>query len=126
MKIGASYTIGEYLLPKILAKLQIEFPKIIPAVSIGNTEEIGKKLIHHEIDIGLIEGHFTHPQILSEKFSIDKMYIIKGGRQSLEREVILSREELENETWIIREQGSGTREVLEVFFRKIIFIPNVS
>lgn len=118
LRIGASYTIGEYLLPKILAKLQIDFPKIIPSVSIGNTEDIGKKLIHHEIDIGLIEGHFTHPQILSEKFSTDKMYIITGGRQCLKGETMISRVDLEQKTWIIREQGSGTREVLEEFFKK--------
>ncbi|RDW15644.1 LysR family transcriptional regulator [Oceanobacillus chungangensis] len=118
LKIGASYTIGEYLLPKILARLQVEFPKIIPSVFIGNTEDIGKKLIHHEIDIGLIEGQFVHPQILSEKFSTDKMYIITGGRQSLKGEVTISNEKLEQQTWIIREQGSGTREVLEDFFKK--------
>ncbi|WP_085991333.1 LysR substrate-binding domain-containing protein [Oceanobacillus senegalensis] len=117
LKIGASYTIGEYMLPKFLARLQEWYPKIIPAVSIGNTEEIGKKLINHEIDIGLIEGKVSHTRIVTKEFAMDDMYIIAGGREALEGEKI-SKSFLEKQTWIIREEGSGTRAMLEKFLEK--------
>lgn len=118
LKIGASYTIGEYVLPKILAKLQEEYPNIVPEVSIGNTGEIGFQLLQHEIDIGLIEGDYTHPQFSVLQFDVDKMYIIAANRPSLMIEERISIKDLENETWIIRELGSGTRKVQEEFFKK--------
>ncbi|MFC4023882.1 LysR family transcriptional regulator [Oceanobacillus longus] len=118
LKIGASYTIGEYLLPKLLAELQERYPQIVPEVTIGNTDEIGSQLLHHEIDIGLIEGNYSHQQFSVEQFSTDKMYIIAAKRQPYKVEEEVSIEDLEKETWIIRESGSGTRKVLENFFEK--------
>ncbi|WP_067727070.1 LysR family transcriptional regulator [Oceanobacillus damuensis] len=118
LKIGASYTIGEYVLPELLARLQETYPRILPEVSIGNTEEIGTKLLHHEIDIGLIEGNYSHQQISVEQFATDEMYIIAGNRTSYTLEEQISIEDLKNETWIIREEGSGTRKVVEEFFQK--------
>ncbi|MFD1849048.1 LysR family transcriptional regulator [Oceanobacillus bengalensis] len=120
LKIGASYTIGEYLLPQILAQLQFQYPDIIPIVSIGNTEDIGKKLIQHEIDIGLIEGEFSHPQIQAKDFWTDEMYIISSSRQPL---LIRTYKDLEKQTWIIREEGSGTRKMLERFFESYHISP---
>ncbi|RKQ35598.1 LysR family transcriptional regulator [Oceanobacillus halophilus] len=117
LKIGASYTIGEYLLPKILARLQQEYPRINPTVSIGNTEDIGTKLIYRDIDIALIEGNYSHPQIVTEQFATDDMYIIASAREPLLIETISS-DYLAGHTWIIREEGSGTREMLEEFFKK--------
>ncbi|MBR3117934.1 MULTISPECIES: LysR family transcriptional regulator [Oceanobacillus] len=118
LKIGASYTIGEYVLPRFLAKLQEEFPNIIPTVTIGNTEDIGAKLVQHEIDIGLVEGNFTHHQVSTRQFATDEMYIIAGTGQSFKEEACISIKDLENETWIIREEGSGTRKMLEDFFQR--------
>lgn len=123
LKIGASYTIGEYVLPRLLAKLQENYPNIIPAVSIGNTDDIGAKLVQHEIDIGLIEGNFTHHQVSIEQFATDEMYIIAGVGQSFKEEACISIKDLENETWIIREEGSGTRKMLEEFFQRSNFEP---
>ncbi|MGJ9457645.1 LysR family transcriptional regulator [Oceanobacillus sp. CF4.6] len=118
LKIGASYTIGEYLLPKLLAELQERYPQIVPEVTIGNTDEIGSQLLNHEIDIGLIEGNYSHQQFSVEQFSTDKMYIIAAKRQPYKVEEEVSIKDLEKETWIIRESGSGTRKVLEDFFKK--------
>lgn len=116
LKIGASYTIGEYVLPGMLARLQDKYPAIIPAVTIGNTEDIGNKLVSQEIDIGLVEGTFQHPKVRSEAFATDDMYIISCCRTSSLIEGNISMETLQNRTWIIREEGSGTREMLESFF----------
>ncbi|WP_373893410.1 LysR family transcriptional regulator [Virgibacillus natechei] len=118
LKIGASYTIGEYLLPQILAQLQRDYPSILPAVTIGNTEDIGQKLVNHEIDIGLIEGNFSHRQLAVEPFAVDDMYVIAGENHSLTKKGTIIAADLERNTWIIREEGSGTRKMLEDFFNK--------
>ncbi|WP_068673126.1 LysR family transcriptional regulator [Oceanobacillus sp. Castelsardo] len=116
IQIGASYTIGEYLLPKLLAKLQEQYPSITPYVTIGNTEDIGSKLLQRDIDIGLIEGEFLHNQISLQTFATDKMYLI-GSSKEIKFKEKLTKNELENQTWIIREEGSGTRRMLEDFLK---------
>lgn len=116
LQIGASYTIGEYHLPKLLAKLQEQYPSIIPYITIGNTEDIGSKLLQRDIDIGLIEGDFFHKQIHIESFATDVMYLI-GSSEEFISEQKITHKELENQTWIIREEGSGTRRMLEEFLK---------
>ena len=71
--------------------------------------------MHHEIDIGLIEGNYSHHQFSEEQFASDQMYIIAGEGTSLQIDGQVSIEDLEKETWIIREEGSGTRKVVEDF-----------
>ncbi|WP_100010374.1 LysR family transcriptional regulator [Lentibacillus sediminis] len=118
LKIGASYTIGEYMVPGILGTLKQEYPNILPDVMIANTSRIARRLLNQEIDIGLIEGEYSHPQLTEEAFATDQMYIIAASGESLVKEKRLSPADLENETWIIREEGSGTREMAEAFFQK--------
>lgn len=116
LQIGASYTIGEYYLPKLLAKLQAQYPSIIPYVTIGNTDYISSKLLQREIDIGLIEGDFFHNQLQIHPFAIDEMYLIGSRKEFIFKEKLTHRE-LENQTWIIREEGSGTRKMLEDYLK---------
>ncbi|MEC5422887.1 LysR family transcriptional regulator [Virgibacillus sp. C22-A2] len=118
LKIGASYTIGEYFLPGLLGVLRKRYLKIVPDVTIGNTTEIAQKLLNHQIDIGLVEGDFNHRSILTQHFATDDMYIIAGEGQSLIKQSIVLPKELEKQTWIIREEGSGTRKMVEDFFQK--------
>lgn len=69
--IGASFTIGEYILPPILARLQQQFPQLEIQVIIGNTDEIiqSAKLLH--IDIGLIEGQSKDKELVIHPFMQD-------------------------------------------------------
>lgn len=55
LSIGASYTFGEYVLPHFIAKLLEEFPLIKPRIVIGNTKEIAKLVVGHQLDVGIIE-----------------------------------------------------------------------
>lgn len=115
LKIGASFTIGEYVLPRVLATLQQNYPLIIPEVTIGNTEKIGRRLLRHDIDVGLIEGEYPHKQIEVTTFATDEMYIYGGNGSLLTEKENITKTDLEEETWIIREEGSGTRKMVEQF-----------
>lgn len=122
LEIGASYTIGEYILSQILVKLQTAYPLIAPNVTIGNTAEIARKLVDHEIDIALIEGNFSNKDIQTECFAVDEMYIIASPRTSLINKTITVAD-LEKETWIIREEGSGTGTITQDFLHKHNIVP---
>ena len=58
LSIGASYTFGEYILPHIIAEVKAKYPKIEPEVQIGNTAKIADSVLRHQLDIGIVEGHF--------------------------------------------------------------------
>ncbi|WP_312473422.1 LysR family transcriptional regulator [Neobacillus sp.] len=122
--IGASYTFGEYILPHIIANMQVQYPLINPSIKIQNTKEIIELVKTHQLDIGIIEGFFKEDTLNSEVVSEDKMVIVAPPFHrllSMKGENRIS--DLEEETWILREEGSGTREAAENLFRKYDFTP---
>ena len=114
--IGSSYTFGEYILPHTIAYLHEHYPLIKPSIKISNTEGIIELVANHELDIGIIEGDIKNKNVIIEPFAEDKMYIIVPAGHRLVNRNQLDARELSEETWIVREQGSGTREITDKFF----------
>ncbi|MFT8313125.1 MAG: LysR substrate-binding domain-containing protein [Clostridium sp.] len=114
LKLGSSMTIGEFLLPSILGDFIKEFPKIKLEVTIENTKHIYDKFKNYDIDIALIEGTVPIHNYVHENFYKDTMIIVAPnsfcGNKSLKLRDYLSRQ-----TWIHREEGSGTGENLNIF-----------
>jgi len=124
LAIGASYTFGEYVLPHIIANLQENYPDIEPTVTIGNTAKIADLVAGHQLDIGIVEGHFKDTQLITEPFAEDLMVIVASPEHELVgREEQVAITDLENETWIVREHGSGTREATEKVFQHFKLTP---
>lgn len=122
--IGASYTFGEYVLPHIIAKMQENYPDIEPTVTIGNTAKIADLVAGHQLDIGIVEGHFKDTQLITEPFAEDLMVIVASPDHKLaQKKRQVNMRDLENETWIVREHGSGTREATEKVFRLFELTP---
>lgn len=111
--IGASYTIGEYIMPRLLINLHKHYPSIHAHIIIGNTQEIGTKLINREIDLGFIEGTYIHPSVQTVRFMQENMYLCSNDNTNLQQKVTTKL--LEEATWLIRESGSGTRDKLLQF-----------
>ncbi len=118
LSIGASYTFGEYILPRVIAKLREKYPLVLPGVKIGNTQQIIELVDTHQIDIGIIEGSFHHDKLYSKVIAFDEMYIVASpGHPSVnDPESVRSISDLKDEMWILREKGSGTREAAEKLF----------
>ncbi|WP_078553398.1 LysR family transcriptional regulator [Bacillus alkalicellulosilyticus] len=108
LKIGASFTIGEYVLPAILAKIHQDHPDLELEVTIGNTEEIVEQVRLFQIDVGLIEGQTNDKEVLVTSFQEDKLVVVAHPSHLLAKakELIV----LDQQSWITRERGSGTRE----------------
>ncbi|MDR4887317.1 LysR family transcriptional regulator [Fredinandcohnia sp. QZ13] len=125
LSIGASYTYGEYVLPHLIAKMKKQYPDIEPKVTIGNTVKIAELVKSHQIDIGIIEGPLKkEKQIEIRDFAEDHMVIIASLNHPLVRkngEVTIT--DLEDEAWILREEGSGTREAGESVFKQLHISP---
>lgn len=124
LSIGASYTFGEYVLPYLIAKMQKEYPLVSPKITIGNTKEIAELILAKQLDVGIVEGHYDNKRLLIEPFANDSMSVVASPQNRLAQmdgEVPIS--ELEKETWIVRENGSGTREAVDKMFKQYHIAP---
>lgn len=122
--IGASYTFGEYVLPRIIADLLEVYPDIQPTVTIANTAKIADLVSSHQLDIGIVEGHYADKQLIEESIAEDLMIVVASPEHHLvRRKSEVKIEDLANETWVVREQGSGTREVTEQLFQEFNITP---
>jgi len=123
LSIGSSYTFGEYLLPRMIASLRQQYPLIRPTITIGNTAEVAEMILRHEADIGIVEGDYQDERLHIEAFAEDEMVIVVPRGQRYEQLSEIPLAELQTETWIVREQGSGTREATERMFAASGFHP---
>lgn len=123
LKLGASFTIGEYVLPNFLSYFSKKYPDIDVEVFIENTTTICSQLNDLRLDIGLIEGTASHSNFNQEYFLKDKMVLALPYDSNLSPEKF-ALDKLQNQKWIVREEGSGTREFLNMFLSTNEIIPN--
>lgn len=117
IKIGATFTIGEYILPALLGELKKQYPTLSFQITIGNTEKIVHDVKLLQVDIGLIEGTTTEKEIQIEPFMIDELVFICHQQHTLANKPSLVMEDLQNESWVMREAGSGTGDYLRHFLQ---------
>lgn len=112
LKIGATFTIGEYILPAIMRELKQQYPTLSLQITIGNTEKIVQAIKLLQVDIGLIEGATNEKEIIIEPFMRDELVIVSSTEHPIAAHNSLTIEALQNETWVMRENGSGTGDYL--------------
>ncbi|MBN2980774.1 MULTISPECIES: LysR family transcriptional regulator [Cohnella] len=116
LPIGASYTFGEYVLPLTLARLNRDYPGIRPSIAIGNTADIAERVRSRDLEVGIVEGEDIGSGLMAEKLAEDEMYVAAGIGHPLAASERIEPAELEKETWLVREPGSGTRAATDRMF----------
>ncbi|OQP58132.1 transcriptional regulator [Niastella vici] len=118
MRIGASTTVAQYVLPKYLALFKQKFPDIKIALTANNTEHIENALIASKIDFGIIEGQSKRPQLKYTTFLKDEIVLCaRAGNPFLKKQSI-SLAILKDLPLLMREQGSGSQEVIAAALKK--------
>ncbi len=113
LAIGASMTIGVYLLPDRIAAFQKAFPGIEIRWEIGNTEQIQQLLADGALDVALTEGAADRPELQAEVFRADQLLpVVRPDHPLLKQKGLAARDFLA-EPLLMREVGSGTRLVVE-------------
>ena len=120
LKIGSSTTITQYVLPGFIQKFSKRYPDIKISVMNGNTEKIEQAVLKNEIDIGLIEGQSKRSGMQYKTFLKDEIVLVGNPKMSLPKQP-LDLISLKKYPLVIRESGSGTREVLEYHLQKSRF-----
>jgi Transcriptional regulator len=113
IRIGASVTVCTCILPKIVAKFQKIKLNAKTEVYENNTENIENMLLQDQIDIGVVEGIIHSSDIITTPFMQDRLVLICGKQHRFHNRASVSITALENENFIIREPGSGTRNTFE-------------
>ncbi|WP_066254058.1 LysR family transcriptional regulator [Neobacillus drentensis] len=116
LHVGASFTIGEYLLPSLLGRFKKQKPEIKVSLTIKNTPSVIEDLANDVIDLALVEGIVENNDFIVEKFADDELILICSP-DHIWREQI-SMEELADEMMIWRESISGTRLIVENTLRE--------
>ncbi len=116
--VGASFTIGEYLLPRLLAEFVAQYPQVELQVTIGNTWEIVQKVRKQELHLGLVEGTVTEPGLTITPYMKDELLLVAAPDHPLceMRQADVSK--LHHWSWILRESGSGTRAFSDRFLQE--------
>ncbi len=110
--IGASFTVAEYLLPKILARYGQESPVRL-SLTMANSQAIMDQVVHGEIGVGVIEANLSHPDVVVAPFWTDRLAVVVNQTHRFGTQSVIDLPEFLAEPIILREPGSGTRMVLE-------------
>lgn len=113
LKLGASTTIAQYVLPPLLANFIGQFPQVSLSLMNGNTREIEDALQEHSIDLGLVEGVFRLPNLKYTTFLADELVAVVRTGSKLPVGEEITPEDLLHLPLVLRERGSGTLDVFE-------------
>ena len=116
LRIGASTTIGNYLLPTLIARWQRAQPGAHVDVAIANTGAVAAAVARMEVDIGLIEGPSHEPDVVAQPWREEELAIVCAPSHPLlagDKAGRLNVATLRQAAWLLREPGSGTREAVE-------------
>lgn len=112
IRVFASSTIGNYILPEVIAHYRRDFPELPLELSVGNSQDVITAVADFRVDIGLIEGPCHAAEIIAEPWLEDELVVFAPPSSPLlQSEVTL--EALAAAPWILRERGSGTREIVD-------------
>ncbi|MGC0151359.1 LysR family transcriptional regulator [Chromobacterium vaccinii] len=112
LRVGASTTIANYLLPPLLAAFRRDWPQARLELEVANTRDIVEAVAAFRVDFGLIEGPCHHPELLASPWRQDELLVFAAASHPLAGRKV-SAAELAEAEWILREAGSGTREEVE-------------
>lgn len=115
LKIGTSVTVGTCILSKLYKKFLSNYPNADIKSIVDNTTVIEEMVLKSEIDFGLVEGPLHSKDIIAKPFMDDELILICGREHPFRTRPYVDMEDLSRADFILRERGSGTRELFENF-----------
>jgi len=113
LAVGATLTIGNYLATLIVAEHLRRHPASKTRLQVANTDRIVERLLRFELDLGLIEGEASNPELLLEPWLNDELVVFCAPQHALATAGECDNATLAAQQWIVREPGSGTRALFD-------------
>jgi DNA-binding transcriptional LysR family regulator len=122
LRVGASFPVGLYVLPRVLAAYRKEYPAIEVTLAIATTASIEAKVLDNKLDFGLVSADVRHTRLLTFAFMTDELVAIVPP----EHKCNIKTQELADETFIFAARGAGARATVEERLKaKGIVLPNI-
>lgn len=119
LRLGSSTTIAQYFLPAHIGRFQRDYPAVELTLRIGNTREVADAVRAGQLDLGLVEGPGERHNLSASPFFDDELVCVASPRHPLAHAARpLTPAELSRQTFVMREPGSGTRDVVERALRR--------
>ncbi len=113
LKVGATLSIGNYLVSGFIARYMAENPGAHVKLEVANTAHIVEMVSHFELDVGLIEGEVHHPDLDITRWREDDLVVFCAPTHPYAGLSSLAEQHLLDAVWILREEGSGTRQAFD-------------
>lgn len=113
LHLGASMTVGEYILPRLLGPFGKDYPNISVSMKVINTRQILEEILNHQLNFGIVEAEVHHPDVHVEAVMNDELMLLVPRNHPLADQLTVTMEAVLKYPFVLREQGSGTRMVME-------------
>lgn len=118
LRIGATITVGACLLSSVLNDMKLLHPNLTTYACVANTSLIEQKLLDSELDVALVEGIITSPDLIAIPVVDDYLVLAVAKEHPLAKREKIYVQELEEYDFVMREKGSGTRKLFETYLEK--------
>jgi DNA-binding transcriptional LysR family regulator len=116
--IGASMTIAEFMLPRVLGEFKVAYPGVKARLTVANSDTVEHGVAEHSLDIGLVEAPSHLAGLATEDCCEDELQVVCAPTHPLAKLKSVAPKLLLQHPYISREAGSGTREVTDDYFRR--------
>ena len=113
IRVGATMTIGNYLMVPLVSSFKRRFPEIDIELHVANTTEIAQQVVNFELDVGFLEGEYRHHDLNVRSWKDDELVVFCSPKHPLAEKGLLDESDLGSIEWILREPGSGTRQAFD-------------
>ena len=118
ISMGGSTIPGEYILPELMGKFKTKYPHLAVKLTIADSREIEQRVMTGELEFGVIGSKSSHPNIVCRELWSDELVLVVPAWHPWAGRSAVSHLELQNEPFILREEGSGTLKILDDYLRK--------
>jgi DNA-binding transcriptional LysR family regulator len=112
LRLGASTTVAQYLIPSVLAQFHKKFKEVKVQLRTGNTEDMEHALLNKDIEVGIVEGIFRNPLLKYEEYVKDELVLVCAATNKTFKKETLKPGEITHYPLLLREHGSGTLDVI--------------
>lgn len=123
LRISAASTIGVYMLPRALGQFRHVRPGIEISLTVSNKNHVLEHVLQQGYDLGFVGPPLRAPELEKKKYMLDDLMLIVAPEHRLAHEGTISVTALKDEVFILREKGSGTREIMEEELARFEIIP---
>ncbi|WP_428775011.1 LysR substrate-binding domain-containing protein [Vibrio sp.] len=120
IRVAASQTPAEHLVPDLISIIDSDFPQLRISLSVKSTDSVIAGVLDYRYDLGIIEGRCDDSRLQQETWCRDHLTVVASAHHPFAKQATVSLAQLEQAKWVLREHGSGTRKIFDSSIHHLI------